>query len=176
MASLIYNGKEITIEDKRVSVTALYGAQGKPPNKAPTNFKTSKKGKEKINEYERKYGRWVWDSRTGIRTIAIIELAVEYLEYLGDPNAAKKLLEVYETGQNIEYNTKNNTQKIEFHTQNANQSQDDPYQENASSGCGGIILLIIMFILFASFNSNKDPYEQHQDDPPAAQPYNYPPQ
>jgi hypothetical protein len=33
-----------------------------------------------------------------------------------------------------------------------------------------------MFILFASFNSNKDAYEQHQDDPPAAQPYNYPSQ
>jgi hypothetical protein len=31
-----------------------------------------------------------------------------------------------------------------------------------------------MLILFASFNSNKDAYEQHQDDPPAAQPYNYP--
>ncbi len=39
MASLIYNSKEITIEDKRVSITALYRAQGKPPNKAPTNLK-----------------------------------------------------------------------------------------------------------------------------------------
>ena len=125
MASLIYNGKEITIEDKRVSITALYRGQGKPPNKAPTNFKTAKKGKEKINEYERKYGRWVWDSRTGIETIAIIEVAIEYLEYLGDPNAARELLEVYETGQDIEYNTQNNTQKIEDNTQNGNQSEDD---------------------------------------------------
>ena len=175
MASLIYNGKEITIEDKRVSVTALYGAQGKPPNKAPTNFKTSKKGKEKINEYERKYGRWVWDSRTGISTIAIIDLAVEYLEYLGDPKAATKLWEVYETGQDIEYNTQNNTQNMEYNTQTANQSEDNPSKENTSLGCGGIILLIIMFILFASFNSNKDLYKQHQDDPPA-QPYNYPSQ
>jgi hypothetical protein len=33
-----------------------------------------------------------------------------------------------------------------------------------------------MFILFASFNSNKDAYEQHQDYPPAAPPYNYPAQ
>lgn len=164
MAKLIYNGKEITIEDKRVSITDLYRAKGKPPNKAPTNFKTSRKGQQKINEYERKYGRWVWDSRTGISTIAIIDLAVEYLEYLGDPNAATKLWEVYETGQDIEYNT-----------QTANQSEDNPYKENTSSGCGGIILLIIMFILFASFNSNKDLYKQHQDDPPA-QPYNYPPQ
>jgi hypothetical protein len=31
-----------------------------------------------------------------------------------------------------------------------------------------------MFILFAYFNLNKDAYEQDQDDPPAAQPYNYP--
>jgi hypothetical protein len=33
-----------------------------------------------------------------------------------------------------------------------------------------------MFILLASFNSNKDAYDQHQDDRPAAQPYNYPAQ
>jgi hypothetical protein len=33
-----------------------------------------------------------------------------------------------------------------------------------------------MFILFAPFNLNKDAYEQHQDDPTAAQPYNYPSQ
>jgi hypothetical protein len=83
-------------------------------------------------------------------------------------------LEVYETGQNIEYNTLNNTQEIEDNTPNGNQSEDDFSQGNTSSGFGGIILLIIMFILFASFNSNKDAYEQHQDDPPAAQPYNYP--
>ena len=85
-------------------------------------------------------------------------------------------MEVYETGQDIEYNTQNTTQKIEYNTQNGNQSEDVPSQENTSSGCGGIILLIIMFILFASFNLNKDAYEQHQDDPPSAQPYNYPPQ
>ena len=83
-------------------------------------------------------------------------------------------MEVYKTGQDIEYNTQNNTQKIENRTQNGNQFEDAPSQENTSSGCGGIILLIIMFILFASFKSNKDAYEQHQDDPPAAQPYNYP--
>ena len=83
-------------------------------------------------------------------------------------------MEVYKTGQNIEYNTQNNTQKIEDNTQNGNQPQDDTSQENTLSGCGGIILLIIMFILFASFNSKKDAYEQHQDDPPAAQLYNYP--
>ncbi len=82
-------------------------------------------------------------------------------------------MEVYETGQDIEYNTQNNTQKIEDSTQNRNQSEDAPSQENTSSGCGGIILLIIMFILFASFNSNKDRYPQHQYDPPSAQPYNY---
>ena len=85
-------------------------------------------------------------------------------------------MEVYETGQDIEYNTQNYTHKIEDHTQNGNLFEDDPSQENTSSGCGCIIALIIMFILFASFNSNKDAYEQHQDDPPAAQPYNYPPQ
>jgi len=83
-------------------------------------------------------------------------------------------LEVYETGQDIEYNTQNNTQKIEHRTQNRNQSEDAPSQENTSSGCGGIILLIIIFILFASFNSNKDRYPQHQYDAPSAQPYNYP--
>jgi hypothetical protein len=86
-------------------------------------------------------------------------------------------LEVYETGQDIEYNTQNNTQKNEYTTPNGNQAEDDPSQENTSSGCGCIIaLIIIMFFGFASFNSNKDAYEQHQDDPPAAQPYNYPPQ
>ncbi len=58
-----------------------------------------KRSNKKNNEHERKYGRWVWDSRTGIPTITIIELAVEYLEYLGDTNAATKLVEVYETGQ-----------------------------------------------------------------------------
>ena len=83
-------------------------------------------------------------------------------------------MEVYKTGQDIDYNTQNNPQKIEDNTQNGNQSEDDPSQENTSLGCGGIILLIVMFILLASFNSNKDAYEQHQDDPPAAQPYNYP--
>ena len=83
-------------------------------------------------------------------------------------------MEVYETGQYIEYNTQNNTQKFEYKTQNGNQSEDDFSRQNTSSGCGGIILLIIMFILFASFNSNKDAYEQHQDYPPAAQAYNYP--
>jgi len=43
--------------------------------------------------------------RVGRETIAIIELAIEYLEYLGYPNAAIELLEVYETDQDIEYNT-----------------------------------------------------------------------
>ena len=75
---------------------------------------------------------------------------------------------------NIEQNTQNNTKKIEDNTQNENQFEDAPSQKNTSSECGVIILLIIMFILFASFNSNKDAQEQHQDDPPAAQPYNYP--
>ncbi|WP_333183077.1 hypothetical protein [Microcoleus sp. Pol14D5] len=51
MANLIYNGIEITIENKQVSLTNLYTAIGKPPNKAPTNFKTSKEGKQKINKY-----------------------------------------------------------------------------------------------------------------------------
>jgi len=37
-------------------------------------------------------------------------------------------LEVYETGQDIEYNTQNNTQKIEDNTLNGNQSEDDFYQ------------------------------------------------
>ncbi|HYO05412.1 MAG TPA: hypothetical protein VER14_00330 [Phototrophicaceae bacterium] len=63
----------------------------------------------------------------------------------------------------------------EYNTENPNQLQDDPSQENTSSGCGCIIaLIIIMFFGCASFNSNKDAYEQHQDDSPAAQPYNYP--
>jgi hypothetical protein len=84
-------------------------------------------------------------------------------------------LQVYENAQKIEDNTQNNTQKIEDNTQKGNQSENHPSQENTSSGCGCIILLI-MFILFASFNSNKDACEQHQDDPPAAQPYNYPAQ
>jgi hypothetical protein len=83
-------------------------------------------------------------------------------------------LQFYETAQDIEYNTQNNTQKMEDHTKNGNQSENHPSQENTSSGCGGIILLIIRLILFACFNSNKDAYEQHPDDPPAAQPYNYP--
>jgi hypothetical protein len=51
MANLISNGIEITIENKQVSLTNLYTAIGKPPNKAPTNFKTSKEGKQKINKY-----------------------------------------------------------------------------------------------------------------------------
>ncbi|MEG4115253.1 MULTISPECIES: hypothetical protein [unclassified Microcoleus] len=137
--------------------------------------------------YVTQYGTWVWKSRRGVDTTAIVEFACAYLEYLSDPNAAIKLREVYRTGQNIEYNTQNITQNIEYNTQditqnieynteNPNQLQDDPSQKNTSSGCGGIILLIIMFILFASFNSNKDAYEQHQDDRPPAQPYNYPPQ
>jgi hypothetical protein len=41
-------------------------------------------------------------------------------------------LEVYKTGQYIEYNPQNNTQKIEDNTQNANQSEDDRSQENTS--------------------------------------------
>ena len=41
-------------------------------------------------------------------------------------------MEVYETGQYIEYNPQNNTQKIEDNTQNANQSEDDRSQENTS--------------------------------------------
>jgi len=36
------------------------------------------------------------------------------------------------------------------------------------------VLTVLAVAIFASFNSNKDAYEQHQDDPPAAQPYNYP--
>ncbi|MEG4961844.1 MULTISPECIES: hypothetical protein [unclassified Microcoleus] len=189
MANLIYNGIEITIENKQVSLTNLYAAIGNPPNKAPTNFRTSKEGKQKINKYVTKHGTWVWTSRRGVDTTAIVELACEYLEYLGDPNAARKLWEVYKNGQNIEYNTQNITQNIEYNTQNItqnieyntenpNQLQDDPSQKNTSSGCGCIIALIItMFFAFASFNSNKDRYDHHQYDPPAAQPYyNYPPQ
>ena len=42
MANLIYKGLEITIENKQVCLTNLYTAIGKPPNKAPTNFRTSK--------------------------------------------------------------------------------------------------------------------------------------
>jgi hypothetical protein len=41
-------------------------------------------------------------------------------------------LEVYETGQYIEYNPQNNTQKIEDNTQNANLSEGDRSQENTS--------------------------------------------
>ena len=76
---------------------------------------------------------------------------------------------------NIEYNTQNITQNIEYNTENQNQLQDDPSQENTSSGCGCIIaLIIIMFFGFASFNLNKDRYDRHQYDRPSAQPYNYP--
>jgi hypothetical protein len=41
---------------------------------------------------------------------------MEYLEYLGDPNATRELWEVYEAGQYIEYNPQNNTKKIEDNT------------------------------------------------------------
>ena len=92
----------------------------------------NQQGKEKINEYKSKYRKCVGKGRAGIETIAIIELAIEYLEYLGVPNAARELLEVYETGQYIEYNPQNNTQKIEDNTQNANQSEDDRFQETTS--------------------------------------------
>jgi hypothetical protein len=188
MANLIYNGIEITIENKQVSLTNLYTAIGQPPNKAPTNFRKSNEVKQKINKYVRKYGTWVWKSRRGVDTTAIVELTCAYLEYLSDPNAAIKLLEVYTTGQNIEYNTQNITrnieyntetitQNIEYNTENTNQLQDAPSQENTSSGCGCIIaVIIIRFLGLASFNSNKDPYDRHQYDPPSAQPYNYPPQ
>ncbi|MEG4137043.1 hypothetical protein QUA30_18740 [Microcoleus sp. Pol14C2] len=87
-------------------------------------------------------------------------------------------MEVYTTGQNIEYNTQIFTQNIEDNTKNTNQLQDAPSQENTSSGCGCIIaVIIIMFLGLASFNSNKSPYDHYQYDPPSAQPYyNYPPQ
>ncbi|MEG4214273.1 hypothetical protein QUA27_02315 [Microcoleus sp. Pol14C6] len=122
MVNLIYNGIEITIENKQVSLTNLYSAIGKPPNKAPTNFRKSKEGKQKINEYVRKYGTWVWKSRRGVDTIAIVELPCAYLEYLSDPKAAIKILEVYTTGQNIKYNTQNFTQNIEYNTENFTQN------------------------------------------------------
>ncbi len=47
-------------------------------------------------------------------------------------------MKLYETGQDIEYNTQNNRQKIEDNTQNGNQSEEHPSQENTSLGCGGI--------------------------------------
>ncbi|MCT7952962.1 hypothetical protein NG798_24495 [Ancylothrix sp. C2] len=108
MANLIYNGTIIPIEkDGRVSVTNLYKAYkaaGRPKSLGPGNFKSSKTGAAKIKEYGAK-GTWVWQSRTGKGTIAIVDLACVYLQYLEDPMAAVALKQVYETGESKEYNS-----------------------------------------------------------------------
>lgn len=110
MANLIYNGKIIPIEkDGRVNVTNLYKAYkaaGRPKGREPGNFKSSKTGAAKIKEYGAK-GTWVWQSRTGKETIAIVDLACAYLQYLKDPLAAVALKQVYETGESKEYNSPN---------------------------------------------------------------------
>ena len=105
MANLIYNGKIIPIEkDGRVSVTNLYKAAGRPKGLGPGIFKSSKTGAAKIKEYGAK-GTWVWQSRSGKGTIAILDLACIYLQYLKDPMAAVALKQVYETGESKEYNS-----------------------------------------------------------------------
>lgn len=101
----------------------------------------------------------MWESRTGVNTMAIVELACDYLHYLGEPQAAAKLSKVYQTGQNDEYNTPNYA-PIE------NQSVRDTYSE---WGClewvGAIISLIIIMNIFQQCNQQYQT-PQYQSPPP----------
>jgi hypothetical protein len=109
MAYLVYNGVPIYIKRDNtractVCITDIYKAAGRPKNKAPTNFKISQYGREQIKHFEKNRGTWVWKSRTGKNTEALIYLGYHYLIYLGDQGAANALREVYETGRDREYN------------------------------------------------------------------------
>ncbi|HIK09808.1 MAG TPA: hypothetical protein IGS52_06000 [Oscillatoriaceae cyanobacterium M33_DOE_052] len=108
MAYLLYNGVKIKITAQRVSVTDIYRAAGKPPNKSPLNFQNSEAGNKRIKQFQQQQGADVWQS--GLPKVeAIVPLACYYLRYLGDRGAAVALQQVYETGRNIEYATPGTT-------------------------------------------------------------------
>ncbi len=162
MAYLKYNGVQIVINDEKVCVTDIYNAAGKIPNKAPTNFKNSKQGISEIKKYERKYGTIVWVSKTGVNTIARFEIGAAYLNYLGDHIAAKKLLEVGETGKNIEYNNQSNFQSYNQFTKSSIQSSSSTNIFNIILGIVGI--LVILSLLFSKKEENhQQPYQYKQE-------------
>ncbi|MGE5655175.1 MAG: hypothetical protein ACM37W_00900 [Actinomycetota bacterium] len=105
MSNLIYNGQVISLDRKgRVNVAQLYNAAGKPPNRKPNNFSRSKDGDEAIKRYEYQ-GRYVWESRRGSHTLAVVALACIYLKYLDDPGAANALRKIPSSSEDIIYNS-----------------------------------------------------------------------
>ncbi|GAB4295232.1 MAG: hypothetical protein Fur0025_32280 [Oscillatoriaceae cyanobacterium] len=102
MAYLLYNGVKINITGQKVSVSALYRAAGKPPNKSPLDFHNSESGNKRIKQFQQRQGTDVWQGGTR-KVEAIVPLACYYLRYLDDRGAAVALQQVYETGRSVQY-------------------------------------------------------------------------
>ncbi|MGL4498659.1 MAG: hypothetical protein ACRCU2_06310 [Planktothrix sp.] len=158
MACLFYNGVPIYIKQDntgacRVCITEIYKAAGRPPNKSPTNFKNSKQGKEQIKHFERYQGTWVWQSRTGKNTHAIVQLGFQYLVYLGDMNAANALRQAYETGKDQVYNA----DQVAYNT---NPMNDYQYyiEQFISTQFGQVVVIILIVVSFLwIYNLLKSP-------------------
>lgn len=159
MAYLYSNGYPIEIDrDGRVCVTELYKAAGQPANRNATNYKNYKKGKKEIKNYESKQGRWVWESRTGVNTMAIGALACHYLEYIGEPQAADKLHQVQATGQDQYYTSK------QYSIQN--QSVRDSSSEEGEVNWAAAIIIGILIILILPKCNQQSQTPQYQSPPP----------
>lgn len=165
MANLIYNGEIIPIDDEgRVNITLLYKAAGRPKGREPGNFKSSKAGAAKIKEYGAK-GTWVWQSRTGKGTIGIVDLACVYLQYLEDPMAAVALKQVYETRQDITYNSPTISLEQGFPS-----SSDISSSFESQLPWGWIIFICLIIIGVGHSSQQRSP----QQTPSQTSPYPYP--